>query len=72
MKYFKPFVKNLCKIKSCTEWECEECPHFKPKFLGIPIPKKIGKWLYELEEKIFFKVWLKNYPLNTSEGDDFK
>lgn len=51
----KSFMSNPCGCPHCMEWECELCSAFKPRFLGIPVPRKLGEWLYNLEEYLFFK-----------------
>lgn len=53
------------------EWECEKCRHFKPRFFGIPVPRKLGEWLYNLEERLWFKEYLKNNPEDNSGNIDF-
>lgn len=52
------FVSNPCGCGHCMGTECETCELFKPRFLGIPIPRKIGEWLYRLEEWLFFKFYV--------------
>lgn len=43
------FMSNPCGYPHCMEVDCCSCRHFKPMFLGIRVPKMIGKLLYRLE-----------------------
>jgi hypothetical protein len=59
---FRHFMSNPCGYGYCNDWECEKCGHFRPRFFGIPVPRKIGEWLFNLEEYLWFKKYLKENP----------
>ena len=40
--------------------ECNTCPGFKPRFLGMPVPRKLGEKLYNWETQRFFKKIIEN------------
>lgn len=55
----KTFMSNPCGFERCMGWECERCNYFKPRlFYFIPVPRKIGEWLFNLEERMFFKKYI--------------
>lgn len=68
MKYF---MSNPCGYGHCMEWQCEKCSHFKPRFFNIPIPRRLGRLLYEFEEYLQFKQYKKIHPDNNSNKIDF-
>lgn len=51
----KPFMSNTCGYPYCRDYRCNHCALFKPKFLGIRVPKIIGNWLYDLEAWLMYK-----------------
>ncbi len=42
-------MSNNCNHPNCKDGNCEHCIFYKPKFLGIRVPKIVGNWLYRLE-----------------------
>ena len=66
---FKHFMSNPCGFGHCMEWECEKCSQFRPHFFGIPVPRRLGAWLYNLEERLWFKEYLKENPDNDGRID---
>ncbi len=68
------FMSNPCCHPYCMGYDCEEwCPYFKPRLFGfIPVPRKLGGWLFMLEEKIFFKAYCTEHDaFDFLDGDDF-
>ena len=49
------FMSNPCGHPHCMYEECSTCPGFKPRFLGIPVPRKLGAKLYNWEAQRFYK-----------------
>ena len=44
------FMSNPCMHPYCKDTKCEKCFFYKPKFLGITVPKFLGNILFKLEE----------------------
>ena len=67
----KPFMSNPCGYGHCMDWQCEKCSHFKPRFFSIPVPRWLGKLLYEFEEYLWFKLYTKTHSDNNSNKTNF-
>ena len=67
----KHFMSNPCGYGHCMEWQCEKCPHFKPHFFNIPVPRWLGWLLYEFEEYLWFEAYKKSHPDDNSNKTDF-
>lgn len=67
----KHFMSNPCGYGHCMEWECEKCSHFNPYFYSIKVPKWLGKLLYNLEEYINLKKWVKEHPKDENGRGEF-
>lgn len=69
----KPFMQNKCGYPFCMAYDCAEwCPKFKPRLFGlIPLPRKLGGWLFDLEERIFLKRYFGSHIDEVWQDDDF-
>ena len=65
MKYH--FMSNPCGHSHCMEWECEKCRHFKPYSHKIRVPRWLGFLLFNLEEYLNLKNYIKEHP-NDEQG----
>jgi hypothetical protein len=65
----KHFMSNPCGFGNCMDWECDKCIHFKPRYRGIPVPRWLGKILYDIEENRFLKEYAKEHK--NDEKSDF-
>jgi hypothetical protein len=43
------FMGNPCGYGNCMSTECEKCPHYKPTFFGIRVPRWLGNLLFKIE-----------------------
>lgn len=43
------FIDNPCGYGNCMSTECEKCPHYKPTFFGIRVPRWLGNILFKIE-----------------------
>jgi hypothetical protein len=64
----KFFMSNPCGHPHCQDLFCNGCPHFKPYFYKIRVPKWLGHLLYHIEEYRNLKRWDKEHP-NDTHGD---
>jgi hypothetical protein len=39
----------------CKEEDCKKCFFYRPVFLGFPVPKKLGNFLFSVED-LFFRM----------------
>ena len=57
----KCFMSNPCMHPHCNSVDCEKCFFYKPTFIGIRVPRKVGNFLFFVEdlllktERRFFK-----------------
>lgn len=49
----KHFMSNLCMHPYCKRADCEKCFFYKPVFLGVSVPKKVGNFLFRVEDLLF-------------------
>ena len=43
------FMGNPCGYGNCMSTECERCPHYKPTFFGVRVPRWLGNVLFRIE-----------------------
>ena len=43
------FMGNPCGYGNCMSVECEKCPHYKPTFFGMRVPRWLGNTLFKIE-----------------------
>lgn len=43
------FMGNPCGYGNCMSTECEKCPHYKPTFYGVRVPRWLGNILFKIE-----------------------
>lgn len=49
----RPFMSNQCMHPYCKRCDCEKCFFFSPKFFGVRVPKKVGNFLFDIEDWLF-------------------
>jgi hypothetical protein len=49
----KPFMSNPCMHPHCKDVKCEKCFFYQPAFYGIRVPKKVGTFLFGVENFLF-------------------
>ena len=45
----KNFMGNPCGYGNCQSTECKKCPHYKPIFFGMRVPRYLGNILFRIE-----------------------
>ena len=45
----KVFMGNPCGYGNCMSTECEKCPHYKPTFFGMRLPRCLGNILFGIQ-----------------------
>lgn len=50
----KIFMSNPCGYGNCMSDECEKCPHYKPTFFGVRVPRRLGNILFRIEGWLSF------------------
>lgn len=43
------FMGNPCGYGNCMSTECEKCPHYKPTFFGMRVPRWLGNILFMVQ-----------------------
>lgn len=49
----KPFMSNPCMHPYCKSVDCKRCFFYKPTFYCIRVPKKVGTFLFGVENFLF-------------------
>lgn len=55
------FMSNTCQHPYCREPDCVHCYFFNPKAFGIPVPRRLGNFLFWLQYKINFHKGRKDF-----------
>ena len=50
------FMGNPCGYGNCMSTQCEKCPHYKPTFFGMKVPRWLGNILFRIETLIYQDV----------------